>query len=78
MAIRFVILFIPFFLSSAFSGIPEISYMIAWLGLFFILWFSLSGILGPVEYNIFEMPMRPLVLTQLIFIGYMGISSIFF
>jgi hypothetical protein len=80
MALRFIILYIPFFLALLFESVPDVSYFLAWTGSFFIIWVSLSPILDVNNYsgNIFENPMRPILLTHFIFAGYMALTSIFF
>ena len=80
MFLRGLILFIPFFISLAFTSVPEVSYLIAWSGSFFIILVSFLGFIRPFSESgkILDKPMRPLVLTHLIFSGYMAISSIFY
>jgi hypothetical protein len=59
---------------------PEVSYVIAWLGSFFIFYLSLSGWVKPLpdDLRIGEQLMRPIFLVQIIFAGYMCCTSIFF
>ncbi len=77
---RFIVLYIPWLLSLLFSGDPEISYIIAWLGSFFILYITLSGwvVALPNDRPISEQLMRPVFLVQIIFAGYMCCTSIFY
>src|ERR1700743_625993 len=77
---RFIVLYIPWLLSLLFSGDPEISYIIAWLGSFFILYITLKGwvVALPNDRPISEQLMRPVFLVQIIFAGYMCCTSIFY
>lgn len=52
----------------------------AWAGSLWVLYFSLSGSLKPLpsDKTLFEQGMRPIVLPQIIFGGYMAVTSIFF
>ncbi len=77
---RYLILFIPWILSLLFINFPELSYLLAWLGSFFIFYLSMSGYIKPIpnDLSFAEQIMRPLFLTQFIFAGYMCITSIFY
>nr|WP_316811401.1 hypothetical protein [Pedobacter heparinus] len=56
------------------------SYLIAWLGSFFLFYISTTGKIKPLpdDRNIAEQLMRPIFLVQLIFAGYMCCTSIFY
>ncbi len=77
---RFLLLYLPLALSWLLSSWPQLSYLIAWLGSFFILLISISGWIKPIptDRKLSEQLMRPLFLTQLIFTGYMSCSTIFY
>ena len=77
---RFLVLYLPLLLSWLLSSWPQLSYLTAWLGSFFILQISISGWVKPIptDRNLSEQLMRPLFLTQLIFTGYMSCSTIFY
>ncbi|RYZ95963.1 MAG: hypothetical protein EOO68_17670 [Moraxellaceae bacterium] len=77
---RYVILYIPFAVSFAFSGEPISSYFIAWIGSFIIFYFSFTNKIKATHQDtpIAEKIFRPLYLTQIIFAGYMSCSSIFY
>lgn len=77
---RFMILFIPWALSLVFKSDAVLSYFIAWGGSFFIFYISFSGILKkiPDDRTVAEQLMRPLFLVQIIFAGYMCVTSIFY
>jgi ABC-type multidrug transport system fused ATPase/permease subunit len=77
---RYPLLFIPYFLAVIFDSDPDISYMIAWLGSFWIFWLSISDRIKPLRKDLplADQFMRPVILTQLIFAGYMAVTSIFF
>lgn len=76
----YFILFIPFLLASLFEGDPVTSYLIAWLGSFFIFLASMTGWIKPIptDLPIGAQLMRPIFLTQIIFAGYLAVTSIFF
>lgn len=78
--IRYLLLFLPWLLAVLFNADPKFSYLIAWLGSFFIFYLSLSGTVKPLpaDRSIAEQLMRPVFLVQLIFAGYMCCTSIFY
>ncbi|MDB5021324.1 MAG: hypothetical protein JWQ28_2451 [Pedobacter sp.] len=72
--------FLPWVLSMLFGGSPLISFNIAWLGSFFIFYCS---ILSPIrcvstDASNSKRAMRPIVLLQLVFAGFMCSTSIFY
>ncbi|MCC8425741.1 exosortase Y-associated Wzy-like protein [Mucilaginibacter sp. UR6-11] len=77
---RYLILYLPWVLSLLFAKDPIVSYFIAWLGSFFIFFICYSGWIKPLptDRTIGEQLMRPIFLVQIIFIGYMACSSIFY
>jgi len=77
---RFAILYVPWLLSLLFQSDPITSYLIAWMGFFLILYFSITGKLQPLPNDrpIAEQLMRPVFIVQIIFTGYMSFSSIFY
>lgn len=77
---RFAILYVPWLLSLLFQSDPVTSYLIAWMGFFLILYFSITGKLQPLPNDrpIAEQLMRPVFIVQIIFTGYMSFSSIFY
>jgi uncharacterized membrane protein len=77
---RYLILFIPWALALIFQSDAVLSYFIAWGGSFFIFYLSLSGTLKklPTDRTIPEQLMRPIFLVQIIFAGYMCVTSIFY
>jgi len=77
---RYLVLYIPWVLSLMFQSDPVLSYFIAWLGSLLILYLSLSGWVKPLpkDLAIAEQLMRPIFLIQIIFAGYMSVSSIFY
>ncbi|MDB5120220.1 MAG: hypothetical protein JWN56_1438 [Sphingobacteriales bacterium] len=62
------------------NGDPIISYLIAWLGSFYILFVTITGQIKPVpsDMDFGDQLMRPLFLNQIIFAGYMCCTSIFY
>jgi hypothetical protein len=77
---RYLILYVPWVLAIIFKSSPIISYSIAWLGSLFIFFISYSGWLKPLptDRTIAEQLMRPIFLVQIVFIGYMACTSIFY
>lgn len=73
-------LFVPWGIAQLFDTLPVLSYLIAWLGSFYIFYLTLSGRLRqlPQDRPVTEQLMRPVFLPQLIFAGYMCCSSIFY
>ncbi|TCD07713.1 hypothetical protein EZ449_14365 [Pedobacter frigidisoli] len=73
-------LYIPVILAYLFSGLPIVSYFIAWIGSLFIFywsWFSPS-VYFKLDLPIYKQVMRPIFLTQFIFAGFMCVTSIFY
>ncbi|MDF2434021.1 MAG: hypothetical protein JWP44_3652, partial [Mucilaginibacter sp.] len=77
---KHVFLFLPWLISLIFQSIPEVSYLIAWLGSFFIFFISLTGKIKPLpaDRTFAEQLMRPIFIVQIIFGGYMCCTSIFY
>lgn len=77
---RYIILYIPWILSVFLRSDPGISYLVAWLGSFFIFYISLTGKIKPMpdDLSIAQQLMRPIILVQIIFAGYMCCTSIFY
>lgn len=76
----YLILFVPWIMSLLFIDYPLLSYLLAWLGSFFIFYISLSGKIKPLPNDrpFAAQLMRPLILVQVIFAGYMCCTSIFY
>ncbi len=73
-------LFIPYLLSWLTQSDPEMSYLVAWTGSFFIFywtWFSPSRYIS-TDLDANKQIMRPIFFTQLIFAGFMCSTSIFY
>lgn len=79
-SVRYLLLFIPWLLASLFKSDPQFSYIIAWLGSFYIFFITLTGTIKPLpaDRHITEQLMRPIFLVQIIFAGYMCCTSIFY
>jgi hypothetical protein len=77
---RYLILYVPWVLSLLFQSLPVVSYFIAWLGSFFIFYLIYTGKIKPLptDRTIPEQVMRPIFIVQIIFVGYMACSSIFY
>ncbi len=77
---RYLILYIPWALALLLKSDPVVSYFIAWLGSFFIFFIVYSGWLKPLpsDRTIAGQLMLPVFIVQIIFIGYMACTSIFY
>jgi len=77
---RYFLLYVPWLLSLLLQSDPVISYLIAWLGTFFIFYVCYTGWLKPLptDRSIPGQLMRPVFLVQIVFIGYMASTSIFY
>jgi hypothetical protein len=77
---KHLLLFLPWVISLLFQSIPVVSYLIAWLGSFFIFYITLTGKIKPLpdDRTIAEQLMRPIFIVQIIFAGYMCCTSIFY
>ncbi|MGY3211673.1 exosortase Y-associated Wzy-like protein [Mucilaginibacter sp. HD30] len=77
---RHFILFLPWMMSLVLEPIPIASYLVAWLGSFFIFYVSLIGKIKPLpnDRTFAEQLMRPIIIVQIIFAGFMACSSIFY
>ena len=75
-----LMLFFPLVLSTIFFRFPILSYLIAWAGSFFILYWTISGkvVSLPRDLPFTKQFMRPIVLNQIIFASYVALTSIFF
>ena len=76
----YALLYLPWLLSLVLDFSPVLSYLIAWLGSFFIFYITLRGKIRhlPQDRQISEQLMRPIFLVHIIFAGYMCSTSIFF
>lgn len=77
---RLLVLYIPWVLAYLFKSDAMFSYSIAWLGSFLIFALTLSGWVKPLpdDRSFADQLMRPLLLVQIIFAGYMCCTSIFY
>jgi hypothetical protein len=77
---RYLLLYIPWLFSLLISNNPIASYLTAWAGSFIIFYLSLTGNIKqiPTDLSIPQQFMRPIFLTQIIFAGYMCLTSIFY
>jgi len=78
--LKYLILFIPWGVSLLLTDSPLTSYIVAWLGSFYIFFISYSGFLKPLpsDLPVVAQLMRPIFLIQVIFAGYMCSTSIFY
>lgn len=73
-------LFLPYIVSLVFFNSPISSYLIAWTGSLFIFYCSIFSSLSSLNSNegIMKRVMRPIVLVQIVFAGFMCCTSIFY
>ena len=78
--IGYALLYVPFAAAWLTAGAPSVSFLVAWAGSFWILFLTLSGRVKPLpsDRSLFDQVLRPIALTQLVFVGYNFASSIFF
>ncbi|MEO8886323.1 MAG: hypothetical protein ABI367_09690 [Mucilaginibacter sp.] len=76
----YAIFFMPWLLAELFGGFYILSYLIAWLGSFFIFYLTLTGKIKelPDDRKVSEQLMRPIFLVQIVFAGYMCCTSFFY
>jgi hypothetical protein len=77
---KYLILFVPWGLSVLFKSNLILSYFTAWFGSFFIFFMSLTGNIKPLptDRSFANQIMRPIIIVQIIFAGYMCCTSIFY
>ena len=77
---KYIVVYIPWLLALIFKSDPQVSYIIAWLGSFLIFYLTISGWIKPIptDLRFDEQLMRPIMLVQIIFAGYMCCTTIFF
>lgn len=76
----YALLYLPWVLSMAIQFSPVLSYIVAWLGSFFIFYITFSGKLRqlPQDRKVAEQVMRPIFLVHIIFAGYTCSTPIFY
>lgn len=77
---RYGLLFLPYVLAAILQGSPTSSYVVAWGGSFWIFYLTLQGYVKPLPggSSLQQQLFRPIGFTQLFFVGYMAITSIFY
>ena len=77
---KLIVLYIPWIASLFCAFSPAISFIIAWLGSFFIFYVTFTDKIRPMpkDRSFAEQIMRPVYIVQIIFAGYMCCTSIFF
>src|SRR5579884_2845904 len=75
----YLLLYVPYAIAAMLSGSAAASFLSAWLGSFAIIALSFSGIIKPLPRGrtVVEQVLRPIVLTQIIFVTYTALTSIF-
>lgn len=79
--LRYLLLYIPFLIAWIIGDHqPHVSYLVAFVGSFFIFYLSYSGWIKdlPKDLPVTEQLLRPIFLMQVIFAGYMSCTSIFY
>lgn len=77
---NYFLLYVPWGLSLLFAESANTSYLVAWAGSFWIFFLSMTGRIRPIpaDLPLSGQLMRPLFITQIIFAGYLAVSSIFY
>jgi hypothetical protein len=77
---KLLLIYLPWAVSVLFKSDAVFSYFIAWLGSFLIFFLTLTGKVKPLPADrpIANQIMRPIILVQIIFAGYMCCTSIFY
>lgn len=77
---NFLLLYLPWAISMIFASYSTFSFFIAWSGSFFIFFMTLTGQIVPLpdDRSFANQIMRPIILVQIIFAGYMCCTSIFY
>jgi hypothetical protein len=73
-----ILLYIPWLLSTIYSGDANTSFGIAWLGQFFIIYYSLTSLSKEENIKLRDRVMTPIIINQIIFFGFSGLTSIFY
>jgi hypothetical protein len=75
-----ILIYVPWLIAMMVQIDPVVSYFVAWLGSFFIFYWTLFSKVKyiPHDLPLSKMVMRPIVLIQLIFGGFMCCTSIFY
>lgn len=75
-----ILVYVPWLLSLGVQINPVVSYFVAWLGSFYIFYLTLFSRVKfiPHDLPLAKQVMRPIVLVQLIFAGFMCCTSIFY
>lgn len=78
--ILYLLLYSPFVLAWICQSLPHTSYLLSWLGSFFIFLVTFKGWIKklPDDLPIFEQLLRPVFFLQVVFAGYMACTSIFY
>jgi uncharacterized membrane protein len=78
--LKYLILYVPFIIAWITSSQPHFSYLVSWIGSFFIFYMSITSKIKdlPTDLKTFEQFLRPIYLAQIIFAGYMCCTSIFY
>ena len=77
---RYLLLYLPFLLAWLVQSLPHSSYLLAWLGSFFIFFICYKGFIRklPDDMPVLEQLLRPIFFLHVIFAGYMACTSIFY
>lgn len=76
----YLLLYLPFLLAWLTQSLPHASYLLAWLGSFFIFFICYKGFNKelPDDLPVFEQLLRPIFFLHVVFAGYMACTSIFY
>jgi hypothetical protein len=78
--LNYIMLYLPWLAACLLANTAILSYLVAWSGSLWIFYASMAGKIRPLpaDLPLVAQLMRPLFITQLIFAGYLAVSSIFF
>src|SRR5574343_1394422 len=78
--IRYLLLFVPYLVANFMLGNPIVSYTISWVGSVLIMIYSIGGYLKPLPTDLpkRQQLFRPIFIGKILFMGYTGLTSIFY
>jgi hypothetical protein len=79
-ALKYTQLFLPYVVAEVLAFAPAVSYLTAWCGSLGILYLTISGKIKPLptDRSLARQFLRPIVFTQVVFISFTALTSIFY
>lgn len=77
---HYLLLYLPFLIAWLVQSLPHSSYLLAWMGSFFIFFICYKGFIRklPDDMPVIEQLLRPIFFLHVVFAGYMACTSIFY